>query len=32
VLTAERLRDVYGVTAYLGEAAGGPVVQPLDLA
>jgi len=32
VLTAARLRDVYGVTAYLGEAAGGPVVQPLDLA
>lgn len=32
VLTAQRLRDVYGVTAYLGEAADGPVVQPLDLA
>lgn len=32
VLTAERLRSVYGVETYLGEAAGGMVVQPLDIA
>lgn len=31
VLTAERLRSVYGVEAYLGEAAGGIIVQPLDI-
>lgn len=32
VLTMERLRTVYGVEAYLGEAAGGIIVQPLDIA
>src|SRR5690606_12526271 len=32
VLTAERLRDIYGVTALLADHAGGPVVLPLDLA
>ena len=32
VLTVERLRTVYGVEAYLGEAAGGMIVQPLDIA
>jgi iron complex transport system ATP-binding protein len=31
VLTAERLRTVYGVETYLGEAAGGLIVQPLDV-
>jgi iron complex transport system ATP-binding protein len=31
VLTTERLRSVYGVEAYLGEAAGGMIVQPLDV-
>ena len=30
VLTPERLRAVYGVTAHIGEAGGGMVVQPLD--
>ncbi len=29
VLTPERLRTVYGVTAHIGEAEGQPVVQPL---
>lgn len=32
VLTVQRLRSVYGVETYLGEAAGGLVVQPLDIA
>lgn len=32
VLTAARLRDVYGIQAYLGEDGGGLVVHPLDLA
>lgn len=32
VLTEERLRTVYGVETYLGEAAGGMIVQPLDVA
>lgn len=32
VLTAERLRSVYGIEAHLGEAAGGMIVQPLDIA
>ena len=32
VLTAERLRDTYNVTAFLTEDAGGPIVLPLDLA
>lgn len=32
VLTMERLRTVYGVETYLGEAAGGMIVQPLDIA
>jgi iron complex transport system ATP-binding protein len=31
VLSAERLRSVYGVEAYLGEAGGRPIVQPLNL-
>lgn len=31
VLTAERLRAVYNVEAFFGEASGGLVVQPLDL-
>jgi iron complex transport system ATP-binding protein len=31
VLTADRLRSVYDIDAYLGEAAGRPIVQPLDL-
>jgi iron complex transport system ATP-binding protein len=31
VLTAERLRQVYGVTSFIAEADGGMVVQPLDL-
>jgi len=31
VLTAERLRSVYGVETYLGEAAGGMIIQPLDI-
>jgi iron complex transport system ATP-binding protein len=32
VLTPERLRDVYNVQAYVAEHAGGPIVQPFDLA
>lgn len=32
VLTPERLRAVYGVTAHIGEAAGGMILQPLDIA
>jgi iron complex transport system ATP-binding protein len=32
VLTAGRLRTVYGVETYLGEAAGGMVVQTLNIA
>jgi iron complex transport system ATP-binding protein len=32
VLTMERLRTVYGVETYLGEAAGGMIVQPLSIA
>jgi iron complex transport system ATP-binding protein len=32
VLTRETLRTVYGVTAFIGHAEGGPVVQPLELA
>ena len=32
VLTPERLRDIYGVTAFLAEANGAPVILPLDLA
>lgn len=32
VLTAERLRSVYGVETYLGEAEGGMIVQPLNVA
>lgn len=32
VLTAETLRQVYGVDAFFGEARGGLIVQPLDLA
>lgn len=32
VLTAERLRSVYGIEAHLGEAADGMIVQPLDIA
>jgi iron complex transport system ATP-binding protein len=32
VLTPERLRSTYGVTAFFGEADGGRIVQPLDLA
>lgn len=31
VLTAERLRQVYGVTTFIDEVAGGLVVQPLDV-
>jgi iron complex transport system ATP-binding protein len=31
VLTADRLRSVYEIETYLGEAAGRPIVQPLDL-
>ena len=31
VLTMERLRTVYGVETYLGEAAGGMIVQPLSI-
>lgn len=31
VLTAERLRQVYGVESYFGEAAGKMIVQPLDV-
>ncbi|WP_371746589.1 ABC transporter ATP-binding protein [Aminobacter sp. SR38] len=31
VLTAQTLRDVYGVEAFFGKTAGGLVVQPLDL-
>lgn len=32
VLTPERIGAVYGVSAFFAEAAGAPVVQPLDLA
>lgn len=32
VLTRERMRSVYGVEAYLGEAEGGLLVVPLDMA
>ncbi len=32
VLTPQRVREVYGITAFFGTAAGGNVVQPLDLA
>ena len=32
VLTAARLRDVYGIEAYLGKNGGGLIVHPLDLA
>jgi iron complex transport system ATP-binding protein len=32
VLTPQRLRDVYGVEAFTAEAAGGPVILPIDLA
>ena len=32
VLTPRRLRDVYGIQAFLGEAGGGMLLQPLDLA
>jgi iron complex transport system ATP-binding protein len=32
VLTPERLRTVYGVTAHIGETEGGMVTQPLDIA
>ena len=32
VLTAARLREVYGIEAYLGEEGGSLVVHPLDLA
>jgi iron complex transport system ATP-binding protein len=32
VLTAARLRSVYGVEAYLGETQGGMLVMPLDVA
>lgn len=31
VLTAERLKDTYGVTSFIAEADGGMIVQPLDL-
>ena len=31
VLTPQRLREIYAVEAFFGEAAGGLVVQPLDL-
>ncbi|MBN9222867.1 MAG: ABC transporter ATP-binding protein [Mesorhizobium sp.] len=31
VLTAGRLRAIYGVEAYLGEAMGGMVIQPMDV-
>ncbi|AJY44788.1 ABC transporter [Martelella endophytica] len=31
VLTAENLRRVYGIEAFLGEAGGGPVVMPTEL-
>lgn len=31
VLTADRLRAVYKIETYLGEAVGRPIVQPLDL-
>ncbi len=30
VLTAARLRSVYGIEAHLAEAAGGLIVQPLS--
>lgn len=30
VLTAARLADVYGIRAWIGEAAGGPLIVPLD--
>jgi iron complex transport system ATP-binding protein len=32
VLTPARLRDVYGVEAHFGEAMGGPVILPVDVA
>ncbi len=32
VLTPQTLRDVYGVEAYFGKAAGGLLIQPIDLA
>jgi len=32
VLTPQRVREIYGVTAFFDTAAGGNVVQPLDLA
>jgi iron complex transport system ATP-binding protein len=32
ILTPERLRSTYGVTASFGTAEGGRIVQPLDLA
>jgi iron complex transport system ATP-binding protein len=32
VLTAARLRDIYGIEAYVGENGGGLVVHPLSLA
>lgn len=31
ILTPERLRAVYGITAHIAEAAGGMVLQPLDV-
>ena len=31
VLSAERIREVYGVEAWRGEVAGGPVVVPLQV-
>jgi iron complex transport system ATP-binding protein len=32
VLTPARLREIYGVSAFFGEAGGAPVILPLDLA
>ncbi len=32
VLTAQRLREIYNVTTFLGEDEGGPIILPLDLA
>lgn len=32
VLTESTLRDVYNIEAHIGEAAGGMIVQPLDIA
>ena len=32
VLTPARLRQIYGVSAFFGEAGGAPVILPLDLA